>query len=34
MSQANNPDTELYWVIGIVAAFFLASIVVWLGFIF
>ena len=23
MPQANNPDTELYWLIGIVAAFFL-----------
>ena len=23
MPQANNPDAELYWLIGIVAAFFL-----------
>ena len=23
MPQANNPDVELYWLIGIVAAFFL-----------
>lgn len=23
MPQANNPETELYWLIGIIAAFFL-----------
>ena len=27
MPEANNPDTELYWLIGIVAAFFLFLVI-------
>lgn len=27
MPEANNPDTELYWLIGIVAAFFLFIVI-------
>lgn len=27
MPEANNPDTELYWLIGIAAAFFLFIVI-------
>lgn len=28
MPEANNPDIELYWIVGIVAAFFLFGLLV------